>query len=39
MGRMIIAIHDNYQQADGSVKLPSVLAPFMGKDRLVPQKL
>jgi seryl-tRNA synthetase len=37
MGRMIIAILDNYQQADGSVKVPAVLAAYMGKDRLTPQ--
>ena len=35
MGRMLIAILDNYQQADGSVKVPAVLVPLMGKDRLV----
>ena len=34
MGRMLIAILDNYQQADGSVKVPAVLQPFVGKDRL-----
>lgn len=34
MGRMLIAILDNYQQADGSVKVPAVLVPFMGKERL-----
>ena len=37
LGRMLIAILDNYQQADGSVKVPSVLAPFVGKDRLQPR--
>src|SRR4029079_12083003 len=31
MGRMLIAILDNYQQADGSVKVPEVLIPIMGK--------
>jgi seryl-tRNA synthetase len=36
MGRMIIAILDNYQQPGGWVKLPAVLAAIMGKDRLVP---
>ena len=35
MGRMLIAILDNYQQPDGSVKVPAVLATYMGKDRLV----
>jgi seryl-tRNA synthetase len=34
MGRLLIAILDNYQQADGSVLVPPVLAPFMRKDRL-----
>jgi seryl-tRNA synthetase len=37
MGRMLIAIMDNYQQADGSVLVPDVLVPVMGKDRLVPR--
>jgi seryl-tRNA synthetase len=36
MGRMLIAIMDNYQQADGSVLVPRVLAPLMNKERLVP---
>jgi len=35
MGRMLIAILDNYQQPDGSVKVPEALAAYMGKDRLV----
>ncbi|HLF78270.1 MAG TPA: serine--tRNA ligase [Dehalococcoidia bacterium] len=34
MGRLLIAILDNYQQADGSVLVPRVLASIMGKDRL-----
>ncbi len=29
-GRMMIAILENGQQADGSVRLPEVLAPYMG---------
>jgi seryl-tRNA synthetase len=37
MGRMLIAIMDNYQQADGSVLVPAVLIPFMNKDRLTPR--
>ncbi|MGE0686234.1 MAG: serine--tRNA ligase [Dehalococcoidia bacterium] len=36
LGRMLIAILDNYQQADGSVKVPAVLQAFVGKDRLRP---
>jgi seryl-tRNA synthetase len=38
MGRMLIAIMDNYQQADGSVLVPRVLAPLMNKDRLLPRQ-
>lgn len=32
MGRMIIAIIDNYQQSDGSVMVPQALRSFMKKD-------
>lgn len=32
MGRMLIAIIDNYQQSDGSIKVPVVLRSFVGKD-------
>lgn len=34
MGRMIITILDNYQNADGSVTVPEVLRPYMGKDKI-----
>jgi seryl-tRNA synthetase len=37
MGRMIIAILDNYQQADRSVKVPAVLRGYMGKAALTPK--
>ena len=30
IGRMLIAIIENYQQADGSVKIPEVLKKYMG---------
>lgn len=30
LGRMLIAIIENYQQADGSVKIPEVLRAYMG---------
>lgn len=30
--RWLVAILENYQQADGSVKIPSVLVPYIGKD-------
>lgn len=30
--RLLAAIIENYQQADGSIKIPEILAPFMGKE-------
>jgi seryl-tRNA synthetase len=36
--RLLAAILENYQQADGSIEIPEVLKPFMGKDRIVKQK-
>ena len=35
IGRVIVAIMENYQQADGSVMVPDVLRPWVGKDRIV----
>lgn len=35
--RVFIAILENYQQADGSVVVPEVLRPFVGKDRIEPR--
>lgn len=35
-GRAMIAILENYQQADGSVLVPAVLQPWVGKERLTP---
>lgn len=32
LSRGIIAVMENYQQADGSIVVPEVLRPFMGKD-------
>jgi seryl-tRNA synthetase len=34
--RAILAILENYQQADGSVTVPEVLRPWVGKDRIGP---
>ena len=34
--RVMIAVLENYQQADGSVEIPEVLRPYMGADRLAP---
>jgi seryl-tRNA synthetase len=36
ISRAIIAILENYQQADGSIVVPAVLRPWMGKDRIAP---
>ena len=30
VGRTVIAVMENYQQADGSIKVPKVLVPYMG---------
>ena len=30
MTRVIIAIMENYQQADGSIQVPEVLVPYLG---------
>ena len=35
ISRAIIAVLENYQQADGSIVVPEVLRPWMGKDRIV----
>jgi seryl-tRNA synthetase len=32
--RLLCAILENYQQADGSVAIPEVLWPFMGKEKI-----
>jgi seryl-tRNA synthetase len=34
--RAIVAILENYQQADGSVRVPEVLRPWVGKDVIAP---
>jgi seryl-tRNA synthetase len=31
VGRTLIAVMENYQQADGSIKVPEALRPYMGK--------
>ena len=37
--RMLIALLENNLQADGSVKIPKVLQPYMGgKEVLIPRK-
>jgi len=34
VGRTLVAILENYQQADGSVVVPEVLRPYVGADRI-----
>ncbi|MDR3275604.1 MAG: serine--tRNA ligase [Treponema sp.] len=34
LSRAIIAVLENFQQADGSVKIPPVLVPYVGFDRI-----
>jgi len=34
--RWIVAILENHQQADGSVRVPEALRPFLGLDKLKP---
>ncbi len=36
VGRTWLAIVENYQQADGSVKVPDALIPYMGVERIGP---
>ncbi len=36
--RMLIALLENNLQADGSVKIPSSLRPYMGRDVIIPKK-
>ena len=35
VGRTLVAILENYQQADGSVAIPTVLQPYMGGTKLL----
>ena len=38
VGRTLVAIIENYQQADGSVIIPQVLVPYMGgTDKIIPE--
>ncbi len=30
VGRALVAVLENYQQADGSIRVPDVLVPYMG---------
>ncbi len=35
VGRTLIAVLENYQQADGSIRVPEALVPYMGGDRTI----
>ncbi len=37
LSRGILAVMENYQQKDGSIRVPDVLRPFIGKDVLGPK--
>src|SRR5215467_1178708 len=39
VGRTWVAIAENYQQADGSVKIPEALQSYMGADSIGPAKI
>jgi len=39
VGRTWVAIVENYQQADGSVRIPEALQPYMGTDRITARSL
>jgi seryl-tRNA synthetase len=36
VGRALIAVMENYQQADGSIAVPEVLRPYMKGDARIP---
>ena len=38
VGRAMLAILENYQNADGSVTIPEVLVPYCGFDKTLPKK-
>jgi seryl-tRNA synthetase len=38
IGRTWLAILENYQQADGSVRIPEVLVPYMGGDTIIEKR-
>jgi seryl-tRNA synthetase len=35
VGRALIAVMENYQQADGSIEVPAVLRPYMGNQERI----
>ena len=39
MGRTYLAVLENYQQADGTVRVPEVLVPYMDGDTVIGKHL
>jgi seryl-tRNA synthetase len=37
VSRALIAVLENYQQADGSIAIPEALRPWVGKEKIVPR--
>ena len=37
-GRTVAALLENYQQEDGSVRIPEALVSYMGQDRISPKE-
>jgi len=35
VGRTYLAILENYQQADGSIRIPDALVPYMGGETVI----
>ncbi len=35
VGRALAAVLENYQNEDGSVTIPEVLVPYMGKNKII----
>jgi seryl-tRNA synthetase len=35
VGRTLIAVLENYQQQDGSIRIPDVLQPYMGGQEVI----
>jgi seryl-tRNA synthetase len=38
VGRTLIAVMENYQQADGSIRIPEPLVPYMGGMTVIPAR-
>jgi seryl-tRNA synthetase len=38
VGRTLIAVLENYQEADGSIRIPEALAPYMGGMEIIPAR-